>query len=190
MALTIPPVTPISTVAPVNSASTPPVFPPVPGQSGTGEFLEQNLLNSLTNTDNNIVPLPGTTDTGDFLEQNLVGELNARNMADNTEAEELISNVNRMDGTVFFNSRRMNRINNLPDFVNDNSPIIEADTRLPLESVVILQEPAPVAQNAFVLNTKFSSSMDIYSYIIGALQGGANGASPTRELENRTEFEV
>jgi len=66
-----------------------------------------------------------------------------------------------------------------------NSPITEADTLLPVDSVVILQQanlPDP-----FALINQLNVSGNIYTNIINALQGGANLNNPVRRIENRDE---
>jgi hypothetical protein len=54
---------------------------------------------------------------------------------------------------------------------------------------VTVQEVAEVPQNTALLVNQ-TNSLNIYNYIVNALQGGANEADPHRDFENRTEFKV
>lgn len=217
MALAIAPVTPLIGVSPISAFDNRNVLVPlqVINNKAVQDALQENGGNQSSNRDlfpfelndfsevpsipggdnNVVVPIQAQSpEIADQLEANGGNQLDNGTAPDETDPQNL---NNTSTNSLFNNTSSTNRFERLNDDLqaipfNDNIARVTAqDTQFPLETVVTLQEiPVTPAVVNFQGNV-VQNPVNIYSYIINALQGGFNEASPENDNDHtRVEFEV
>lgn len=207
------PVTPIFSLSPISAFDSRNVLVPLPinnpevqkaleengGNAGTNENLFESELNKNLDV---VVPLPETNpevqavleenggntieDGIDAEESEAVNDVNADNTSNiNDPVREFLNNRVRENEDIIFNNDVVSPIDNV---VTNRTSLLSLEDREAIEAVPS-NSPITAPANTQAVNLQ-SNSFNIYSYIINALQGGANEYQPVSELDNHVEFEV